>query len=238
MPKNFIQAVSRLRQNTLSGFYWGGAGSLAFARWAYLTKFGTSPPAYWSDGTSDDLTAGLEYSKRALTSYRPNARAKRLLGMVSYCSTPECERLLIVGPRYENEVFLARAFGWKAGHVSAVDLLSYSAKIQVADIHALPFPKDAFDAISCGWTLSYSRDPQVAAGELHRVLRPGGIIGIGIEVVDPSFRATEIDGILAGAERVQSRSQILALFDGYHVLTEVLPDFVPGNAFWVLRRPM
>ncbi len=45
---------------------------------------------------------------------------------------------------------------------------------QVADVHALPFPKASFDAVMMFHTLTYAEKPARALAECARVLRPGG----------------------------------------------------------------
>ena len=73
----------------------------------------------------------------------------------------EKEKILILGPRYENEIFIARAIGFKK--IYALDTFSYSPLVEIGDMHNLEYPEDFFDAIVCGWTLSYSTDPQKLA---------------------------------------------------------------------------
>jgi SAM-dependent methyltransferase len=46
------------------------------------------------------------------------------------------------------------------------------------DSDALDFPDDAFDVVTCVCTLMFSPDPRRAAGEIRRVLKPGGRCGI------------------------------------------------------------
>lgn len=46
----------------------------------------------------------------------------------------------------------------------------------VGDIHHLPFADGAFDGIVCTETLEHTEQPDAAAQELHRALRPGGLL--------------------------------------------------------------
>lgn len=48
----------------------------------------------------------------------------------------------------------------------------------VADMHALPFAADSFDAVLLLHTLTYSDRPQQAVTEAARVLRPGGTLAV------------------------------------------------------------
>ena len=48
-----------------------------------------------------------------------------------------------------------------------------------ADIHALPFADQAFDAVFMHAVVQHLHDPVAALREMHRVMRPGAVIGIG-----------------------------------------------------------
>lgn len=71
----------------------------------------------------------------------------------------------------------------------------------VGDIHHLPFEDASFDCIFCTGTLEHVSDPWQAVNELHRVLKPGGIVHIDVPFIqgyhaDPSdyWRFT-VDGL-------------------------------------------
>ena len=49
---------------------------------------------------------------------------------------------------------------------------------EVGDVYALSFPDASFDAVFSHFVLSHLRYPLRALKEMHRVLRPGGAIGI------------------------------------------------------------
>src|SRR4051812_6272574 len=51
------------------------------------------------------------------------------------------------------------------------------------DIHALPISDDSFDCVFCTGTLEHVRDPAQAVRELHRILRPGGIVHIDVPFI-------------------------------------------------------
>ena len=48
-------------------------------------------------------------------------------------------------------------------------------------MHSIPFPNEKFDAVVCGWTLSYSTKPQKALKEMLKKCKKGGLLAIGIE---------------------------------------------------------
>jgi len=60
------------------------------------------------------------------------------------------------------------------------------SNVRQADICALPFSEDSFDAVICSSVLYHQwvRDLSHAMSELHRVLRPGGLLFINV----PAFR--------------------------------------------------
>ena len=125
-------------------------------------------------------------------------------------------KILSIGARTENEILLLHSLGFNS--VEAVDLQTYSPLIQVGDMHKLNFPAGTFDVVFCGWTISYSRTPQVAAKEILRVTKSGGIIAIGLEHV-PCLRQARRsaikrkDPLWEGLQkRINSCSDIISLF--------------------------
>jgi ubiquinone/menaquinone biosynthesis C-methylase UbiE len=53
-----------------------------------------------------------------------------------------------------------------------------NVRFSAGDIYDLPFPEATFDAVFAHGVLYHLRAPEKALGEMFRVLRPGGIIGI------------------------------------------------------------
>lgn len=94
---------------------------------------------------------------------------------------------LIIGPRNEHDLVLYASLGGAWSKVKGVDLISYSPKIDLGDMHCLPYESSLFDAVICGWTLSYSRHPQKAVDEMMRVLKPGGMVALGVEYSNMSI---------------------------------------------------
>lgn len=90
-------------------------------------------------------------------------------------------KILIIGPRTENDIFILRGLGFL--DIQGLDLISYSPLIQLGDMHNIPFSDNTFDAVICGWTISYSTNPSLAAAEMVRVLKNGGLIALGLEHV-------------------------------------------------------
>ena len=51
-------------------------------------------------------------------------------------------------------------------------------EFQVADIRDLPFPDDSFDVVFTSAVLEHLGDPDRALREIHRVVKPGGLVGV------------------------------------------------------------
>lgn len=123
-------------------------------------------------------------------------------------------RVLSIGPRTEGELFNLAAHGFSWRHIRAVDLISYSPKVDLGDMHDMRYASDAFDAVILGWVLAYSEDPVRAAAEVTRVTRNGGVVAVGVEV-NPLSRddIVRTTGYLPGAQRrIESCKQILGFF--------------------------
>lgn len=94
---------------------------------------------------------------------------------------------LIIGPRNEHDLLLYASLGGTWSKARGIDLISYSPKIDLGDMHHLPYESDSFDAVICGWTLSYSKQPQKAIDVMMRVLRPWGMVALGVEYSNMSI---------------------------------------------------
>lgn len=98
-------------------------------------------------------------------------------------------RVLIVGPRTEDDLFLAKSLGLL--NVRGLDLFSYSEMIDTGDMHQTSYLAASFDAIVLGWVISYSTTPERLVAECKRILKPGGLLAFGIES-NPEFRRTGV----------------------------------------------
>lgn len=98
-------------------------------------------------------------------------------------------KVLIVGPRTEDDIFWARSLGML--DTRGLDLFSYSSMIDIGDMHATNYVAAEFDAVILGWVVSYSSSPNVMLQECQRILKPGGYLGFGIES-NPEQRATGV----------------------------------------------
>jgi SAM-dependent methyltransferase len=125
--------------------------------------------------------------------------------------------ILVIGPRTENDLLILYGNGFR--NVTGLDLISYSPWICVGDMHQIPFSDNTFDAVLCGWTISYSTAPEIACNEFVRVLRNGGVVAIGLEhvpstgnhVSNPDPRLIDPEPL---ASRINTSDQIVRLFNG------------------------
>lgn len=90
----------------------------------------------------------------------------------------QTKKILLVGPRTEDDIFWAKGLGLNP---VGLDLMSYSPYIRLGDIHKTDFDDNQFDAIILGWMISYSSNPEQVIRECNRILKPNGFLGIGIE---------------------------------------------------------
>ena len=173
-------------------------------------------------------TRELGYSHAYFTQYAPDRRV--MWTMFLLASIPDCPRdsLLIIGPRYEPELLLARGLGWDDRSVRGLDTFSYSPDIDTGDMHQMPYPDASFSGVVCGWTLSYSAEPQKACDEMARVLKPGGYLVIAMQKVPPGYVET-LDDVLRGEDRVQTLQQLDALFEGLTRVAGFEPTLSPGD---------
>lgn len=120
--------------------------------------------------------------------------------------TPSAVKVLIIGPRTEDDIFLAKALGFS--EVRGLDLFTYSPFIDIGDMHNMTYADEEFDAVVLGWVLAYSGDPAKAAEQSKRILKKGGHLAIGWEWVPNPDAPDVIRGNF-----VNSPAQMQQLFD-------------------------
>jgi hypothetical protein len=122
-------------------------------------------------------------------------------------------RILVVGPRTEGELLALVGLGFDPARIRGLDLISYSPWIDLGDMHDLPYDDACFDAVVAGWVLAYSDDMETAGSELLRVVRPGGVVAVGVEWNRRSnAEIVQAVGYVPGAERrIESTQDIIDL---------------------------
>lgn len=88
-------------------------------------------------------------------------------------------KTLSIGPRSESELLLIAGYGFTWSNIRGLDLFSYCPRIDVGDMHNMPYEDNAFDVVFLGWVLTYSENPERALKEIVRVIKPGGYIAFG-----------------------------------------------------------
>lgn len=119
-------------------------------------------------------------------------------------------KILSVGPRNEGELYLLRSLGFNWKNINAIDLLSYSDKIDLGDIHKTNYNDNSFEIIICGWVISYSNDFEKILDEMFRITKDKGIISIGFTYVPKSidtFRKFDSDKIIESTEQIVKKYQ-------------------------------
>ena len=89
--------------------------------------------------------------------------------------------ILVIGPRNENDLLKLLASGFSRSRIRGLDLMSYSPLIDAADMHQTPYEDNHWDAIVCGWTISYSRNANLFSKELIRIAKHRCPIGNELE---------------------------------------------------------
>ena len=123
-------------------------------------------------------------------------------------------RILCIGPRAEGELIRLWSHGYSMKNIRGLDLISYSPYIDVGDMHAMSYADNSFDVVLCGWTIAYSDDKPRAAAEMVRVVRPGGVISLGVHYTEKSNEEIiKLLGYLPGAaNRLLSTRAVLDCF--------------------------
>lgn len=131
--------------------------------------------SYGTDDTHhkkvQDYNAGVT-QRKVITTTR---RAEKIYEALTLPSRDtSAERLLIVGPRNIQELFIAWLYGFSWQNIEGIDLYSTNPRIQVMNMEDMSFPANKFDAVTMSATLSYAGDTRAALSEVARVLKPGG----------------------------------------------------------------
>ncbi|MEL6557519.1 MAG: class I SAM-dependent methyltransferase [Bacteroidota bacterium] len=139
--------------------------------------------------------------------------------------------ILSIGPRTEGELFAMVGYGFLPKNIRGLDLITYSPWVDIGDMHDMPYDDSSFDVIFAGWVIAYSHTPEIAAKEMVRVVKNGGIIAIGVQHTGKQ-KKEEILPYTSGAGRETDRvDQITEHFGDYikhvyfhHEITEERMD--------------
>lgn len=153
---------------------------IAYFRYVYFVKLRKRLRTY--DNKSDHISKNtITHNLRGMK----DLAVVRSLSLIKPLSTieslPKEAKVLTIGPRTEGEILSLVAYGFQLKNLRGLDLISYSPWIDLGDMHNMPYPDNSFDAIVMGWVIAYSENPDLAAKEAVRVVKPGGIIAVGVE---------------------------------------------------------
>lgn len=162
----YILFVSLLRVPALSF-------AIAAVRFIFIRYVLRRRLSVWSGDKSE--TRWLEYSQSAFNKIliRPLTRSVVPISLASSLLWPKVfdKKLLIIGPRYESDYFLALGYGFSKSHLTLIDHFSYSKLVTVGDGHSIQYPNDYFDVVIASWVLAYSKHQTLFLSEVRRVLK-------------------------------------------------------------------
>lgn len=206
----------RLRRNHLTQFLRIDLlrGWLARARYGYLRRT-HGMRTFETNGATAISADTVPYNLHMLMKDFTVVRSQLLIRPLSVIeAVPPHADVLAIGPRSEGELLNLVAHGFEPERIRGLDLLSYSPWVDVGDMHAMPYDDGSFDVVVFGWALAYSSDPPAAVAEVLRVIRPGGIVAVGLEytpLTDEELIAT-YGYTIGGPTRWVSTEQVLELF--------------------------
>lgn len=96
-----------------------------------------------------------------------------------YTIKKQLKKVLIVGCRSEDDIFWLKSYGFN--QTIGFDLFSYSRFVTLGDIHKTEYQDATFDVVLLGWMISYTKSTTDVIKECKRILKPNGLLGIGIE---------------------------------------------------------
>ncbi len=151
---------------------------------------------------SNDNIELYEYSKKAFASFGEIKYQRHIevpINLLSAIPDMDFSSLLCIGPRFTAELILAEAGGFERKGIKAIDLFSFSNRIEVGDMHHMPYKSDSFSNVLAARLLAYSKTPEKAAQEFIRVLKPGGYIYLS---GDSTFKLVDYDSFFPGCRRI------------------------------------
>jgi SAM-dependent methyltransferase len=163
-------------------------------------------------------------------------RARRLIFTDWIAQLPGSKlRILDVGGRYQPYRPLLNG---RIEQYTSVDLLRTELVDVVASGEALPFQAETFDLVIATQVFDCFRDPCQAAMQIHRVLKPGGVLLMSVAAVAPRFADEEhwrflpagIRYVLSAFSKVEISPEVYSLGGLCRTLNVALNSFAKFGA--------
>lgn len=104
----------------------------------------------------------------------------RFLPSPTVVPRPQIQRTLAMLPAHARILDVGAGGRRITPTVVAFDAVPAPGVDIVGDIHNMPISSDSFDCVFCTGTLEHVTDPWQSVHEIHRVLKPGGIVHIDV----------------------------------------------------------
>lgn len=142
------------------------------------------------------------YSKEAFARFGVLKNQRHLetpFGLMAAIPDVNLNSLLCIGPRFTAELCVAESFGFKREGIKAIDLFTFSDRIDVGDMHHMPYASNSFSNVMAARLLAYSKNPSEAAAEFTRVLKVGGYLYVS---GDSTYNLKDYDAFFPNCIRV------------------------------------
>lgn len=174
-------------------------------------------------GPGDEFYAKVKSYNAGVTQRKMVSTTRRAEMLYQILTTPardvRDERLLIVGPRNMQELFIAWLYGYRWSNIHAIDLYSTHRKIHIMNMEAVGFRDGTFDAIVMANTLAYAKDTFRCLSEMARVLKAGGRFVFGATYF-PESRDWP-GNLLTGADIREMLKRLGFRLTAYHAIDKV-----------------
>ena len=231
LPKNFVeQAINYLLSNPQLLLNIPDIRK-EFSRMRFIEEKNVSTIDVEPTGNiKNTISHNLKGVDPAVTNWRPYGLMYPILALHQVKVNIKDVKVLIVGPRNEDETIWYITMGVSPENIVGLDLISYSEYIKIGDMHEMPFENNSFDVIVYSWVLGYSSSQRKALSEGARCLRSGGFLAIGEEVSSPSSKA-DLSYDLDGNEIVSAKemANLLPPEIAWEVVFKTEPDHEEVN---------
>jgi SAM-dependent methyltransferase len=180
-------------------------------RFIYFTKIRIKLKTFDNNNSLENtISYNLTAFKHIGNDFTMNRMMYLIHGLLSLEFIDKNVKILVIGPRTENDLLILNGYGFK--NVVGLDLITYSPNIILGDMHNMPFNANEFDVVICGWTISYSKEPNIACDEIYRILSSNGLAIFGFDHYNPNNTNSSGEAPVQ-PNRINSISDIKRLFE-------------------------